>query len=158
MVYDIVKQSGSYIFVESKSGKGATFKIYLPQVDEEVTRPQPERVFRQIPKGTETILIADEDIVRALTRQILEECGYRVIEARNGVEALSFFEQPDCKIDLLIADIVMPQMGGQELAERILPAHPSIPVLFASGYSDEATILRAKSEFGANFMKKPFNP
>lgn len=159
MVRDIVKQSGGYIFVGSAVGKGSTFKIYLPRVDEKVDAPENEKAFEQSPKGNETILIADaEDSVRALTRRVLEEGGYRVIEARNGIEALSIFERRDCKIDLLLADAVMPQMGGHELAEKLAPTRPTMPVLFMSGYSDDASVRRETSEFGANFIEKPFTP
>jgi CheY-like chemotaxis protein len=158
-VYDIVKQSGGHIFVDSKVGKGTIFKIYLPRVNEEIALSEVKKLFRQVPKGTETILIVDdEDIVRALTRRILEEGGYEIIEARNGVEALSIFEKPDCKIDLLITDVVMPQMGGRELAKRLAIKYPATRILFTSGYSDNAAIRREKQEFGANFIEKPFTP
>ncbi len=158
MVYDIVKQSGGYIFVDSKVGKGTNFKIYLPRVDEKFESSE-EKIFRQIPKGKETILIVDdEDIVRVLTRQILEEGGYKIIEARNGVEALSIFEKPDCKIDLLITDVVMPQMGGRELAEKLTPRYPSTRILFTSGYQDDANTRQEETEFGKNFIEKPFAP
>jgi CheY-like chemotaxis protein len=159
MVYDIVKQSGGHIFVDSKVGKGTTFKIYLPQVDEEVESSEREKLFKQILKRTETILIVDdEDIVRALTRRILEEVGYEIIEARNGIEALSIFEMPGCKIDLLITDVIMPQMGGRELAKRLATKYPSTRILFTSGYLDDATNRQGKQEFGTNFIRKPFAP
>lgn len=159
-VDEIVKQSGGYIFADSKIGKGTIFKIYLPRVDdEEVELPKEDKASGQIPEGTETILIVDdEDIVRALTRRILEESGYRVIEARDGAEALTVFEQPDCKIDLLMTNLVTPRTGGRELAKYLASSHPSTRILFASDYSDEANVHRAESEFGANFIEKPFAP
>jgi two-component system cell cycle sensor histidine kinase/response regulator CckA len=110
-----------------------------------------------MPNGAETILIVeDEDLVRALTRQVLEECGYEIIEARNGVEALSIFEHQDCKIDLLMTDVVMPQMGGRELAEKLAQMHPDLRVLFTSGYTDDAIIRHDVIEADTNFIQKPF--
>ncbi len=159
MIYDIVKQSGGHIFVDSKVGKGTIFKIYLPRVDEKVKLSRRGNLFKQILKGTETILLVDdEDIVRALTRQILEGGGYEIIEARNGIEALSVFEKPGCKIDLMITDVVMPQMGGRELAKRLATKHPSTRILFTTGYLDDETIRSDEQEFGTNFIEKPFTP
>jgi CheY-like chemotaxis protein len=159
MIYDIVKQSGGHIFVDSKVGKGTIFKIYLPRVDEKVKLSRRGNLFKQILKGTETILLVDdEDIVRALTRQILEGGGYEIIEARNGIEALSVFEKPGCKIDLMITDVEMPQMGGRELAKRLATKHPSTRILFTTGYLDDETIRSDEQEFGTNFIEKPFTP
>jgi PAS domain S-box-containing protein len=156
-VYGIVKQSGGYIWVTSKPGKGSTFEIYLPRIEQEVWTESEAATAEYLPNGAETILIVeDEDLVRALTRQVLEECGYEIIEARNGVEALSIFEQPDCKIDLLLTDVVMPQMGGRELAERVTRTHPNLRVLFTSGYTDDAAIRQDVIVPDTNFIQKPF--
>jgi PAS domain S-box-containing protein len=118
MIYDIVKQSSGHIFVNSKAGRDTTFKVYLPRVDKKVKSSKRGNLFKQTSKTMETILVVDdEDIVRALTRHILEESGYKIFEARNGIEALSIFNEPNRKIDLIITDILMPQMDGRELAK-----------------------------------------
>ena len=159
MIYDIVKQSGGHIFVDSKVGKGTIFNIYLPRVDKKVKLFKEADLFKQTLKGTETILLVDdEDIVRALTRQILEESGYEIIEARNGIEALSIFDKPGYKIDLIITDVVMPQMGGRELAKRLGTKYPLARILFTTGYLDNETIRSEEQEFGTNFIEKPFTP
>ncbi len=114
-VYGIVKQSGANIEVDSKVGVGTAFKIYLPRVADKSEATKIKDTFVESPTGTEMILLVeDEELVRNLSREILETCGYTVIEARNGLEALEIYENGDCKIDLLMTDIVMPQMGGCE--------------------------------------------
>jgi len=95
-------------------------------------------------------------MVRALTRQILEECGYRVLEARNGLEALSACEKHNCHIDLLMTDVVMPQMGGRELAERLASIYPRTQILFTSGYTDDAVVRHGVIKAGMNFIQKPY--
>ncbi len=156
-VYGIVKQSGGYIWVYSEVEHGTTFKIYLPRIDDEVALEAVTGEAESAPKGAETILIVeDEDIVRALTRRILEESGYQVIEASNGVEALSIVERRDYKIDLLLTDVVMPEMGGRELAEKLALIQPNLRVLFTSGYTDDAVIRHNVIETDTNFIQKPF--
>ena len=158
-VYGIVKQSGGNIGVYSEEGIGTTFKIYLPQVIEQSEAEDAKSTFDELPKGTETIvLVEDEDIVRTLTRQILEMCGYTVLEAGNGVEALSLCEKHDCHIDLLITDVVMPQLGGRELAERFAQIYPQMCILFTSGYTDDAIVRHGVIEADTNFIHKPFTP
>lgn len=110
-------------------------------------------------EGTETILLVeDEEMVRTLTRQILEESGYTVLEAQNGVEAISMCEKNDCRIDLLMTDVVMPQMGGRELAERFAHIYPKMLILFTSGYTDDAVVRHGMINAGTNFIQKPFTP
>jgi CheY-like chemotaxis protein len=155
-VYGIVKQSNGNVWVYSEVGKGTVIKIYLPQSEEasgtSSDRPSPAGFFW----GTETILIVeDEDIVRSLSRDVLETCGYTILEARNGVEALAICAEHE--IDLLITDIVMPQMGGRELAEKLSVAYPKMRVLFTSGYTDDAIVRNGIIEDDANFIQKPFN-
>jgi len=155
--YGIVKQSGGYIWVYSEIGKGTTFKVYLPRVDEEVDTPKENDTLDHIPDGTETILLVeDEEIVRNLSRQILETCGYKVIGAGDGVEALSICQQPDSKFDLLLTDVVMPRMSGRQLAEHLDTLRPDTKVLFMSGYTDDAIIRQGVIEVGENFIQKPF--
>ncbi|HSK73939.1 MAG TPA: ATP-binding protein, partial [Pyrinomonadaceae bacterium] len=156
-VYGIVKQSGGYVWVYSEVGRGTTFKIYLPRVDEDVQMPEKDETTESIPGGTETILLVeDEEMVRNLSRQILQTCGYKVLEARNGVEALSICQDSDSKIDLLMTDVVMPQMGGRELAEKLEQMYPQIRLLFTSGYTDDAIIRQGVIKTGENFIQKPF--
>ena len=155
--YGIIKQSDGFIWVKSEIGQGTTFEIYLPRIDLEISAEMENNKLENTPKGAETILIVeDEDIVRALTRQILEESGYRVIEARNGVEALSEVEKTDIKIDLLMTDVMMPQMGGSELAEKLAKIQPDLRILFTSGYTDDAVTRHNVIEADNNFIQKPF--
>ena len=158
-VYGIVKQSGGYVWVYSEPGQGSVFKIYLPAAQAEhpgqaaVERPAvPER-------GTETILvIEDEDVVRNLACRGLREHGYSVLEARNGVQALQYIEQNLGTIDLVISDVVMPEMGGREFGESLSRIEPALPVLFMSGYTGEDVVQRGLLEPGAPFQQKPFTP
>jgi nitrogen-specific signal transduction histidine kinase/CheY-like chemotaxis protein len=156
-VYGIVKQSSGYIWVYSEVDKGTTFKIYFPRVDVEVYDDTTTDNFEDIPGGNETILLAeDEDTVRNLARQILESCGYRVIEARNGTEALSVYQNSGSEIDLLITDVVMPKMGGRELSENLNKINPHIRHLYMSGYTDDAIIRQGMITADMNFIQKPF--
>jgi two-component system, cell cycle sensor histidine kinase and response regulator CckA len=156
-VYGIVKQSGGYIWVTSKLGEGTTFEIYLPLVTEEAETNEPRKLPSKQSQATETILVTeDEEVVRKLVRAILEMDGYKVLEARNGVEALSIADEYKDTIHLLITDMVMPQMNGNELAERIASSRPEIRMLYMSGYTDPEVIGNNISENSAPFMQKPF--
>lgn len=157
-VYGIVKQSGGHIYVYSEVGNGTTFNIYLPRVMESDSEfIQPEHSEDSLPKGTETILLVeDESAVRAMTKQALEICGYTVLEAGNGHEAIELCENVDCEIKLLMTDVVMPGMGGRELAERFMITYPEMIVLFTSGYTDDATVRQGVIDLSRNFIQKPF--
>jgi PAS domain S-box-containing protein len=158
-VYGIVKQSEGFVWVYSEPGLGTTFKVYLPRVGTAHAPPRPADRSPVARGGTETILIVeDEDLVRALASRSLRERGYRVIEARQGVEALQQLEQQSAGVDLVISDVVMPEMGGRELARRLATLRPSLPVLFISGYTGEDVIQRGLMEPGAPFQQKPFTP
>jgi len=158
-VYGIVKQSGGYIWIYSEVGKGAAFKIYLPRVDERAERYKHEAAPAEIPGGTETILLVeDEDIVRRLAKQVLESRGYRVIEAASGKDAIRLAEDKPDAIDLLLTDVVMPEMSGRELAGRLASLRPEIRVLYMSGYTDDTIIHHRVLEAGINFIQKPFTP
>ena len=158
-VYGIVKQSGGFIWVHSAPGLGTTFKIDLPRVGATHSPPPTTRRPRATPGGSETILVVeDEDLVRALATRSLAERGYRVIEAREGSEALRQLELHPSGVDLVISDVVMPEMGGRELARRLGTQRPSLPVLFISGYTGEDVIQRGLLEPGAPFLPKPFSP
>jgi len=159
MVYGIVKQSGGYIWVYSEVGKGTTFKIYLPRTEGEVVESGPGRSLVEAQQGTETLLLVeDEDAVRALVRNVLKERGYRVMEASRGEDALELAEQYWGQIDLLVTDVVMPQMSGRELARRLANLHPQIKVLYISGYADNAVWYQGGLSSGVGFLQKPFSP
>jgi len=156
-VYGIIKQSGGYVWVYSEIEHGTAFKIYLPRIDEEVTLFEENSEPQHAPKGTETILLVeDEEIVRNLSRQILETCGYEVKEAADGIEALAICRQTDCKIDLLLTDVVMPKMSGRQLVEHLVDLRPEIKVLYMSGYTDDAIFRQGVIQTGTNFIQKPF--
>jgi len=159
MVYGIVKQSGGYIWVYSDVGKGATFKIYLPRTAVEVDDPSSGRGRADAQRGTETLLLAeDDDSVRELVRNVLRENGYKVLEASRGEEALELSELFAGKIDLLVTDVVMPQMNGRELARRLLEQRPQLKVLYISGYADNSVFYPGGLDAGGAFLQKPFTP
>jgi len=157
-VYGIVKQSGGNISVYSEPGKGTTFKIYLPRVDQDAETAEGEAELQVIPSGSETVLIVeDEDQVRAILKQVLEDQGYQVLAAANGAEALAISENLDLAINLMITDVVMPHMSGRELAERMKELRPDLPVLFMSGYTDDAMVHHGLLDEKLNFIQKPFD-
>jgi two-component system CheB/CheR fusion protein len=159
-VYGIVKQSKGAIRFDSESGDGTTFTIYLPRVVEPVLKKdKPSGAPANLPQGTEIILLAeDEDTVRRLARNILQESGYTVLDAPHGRAALSVCQAHDGPIDLLITDVVMPVMGGRELADQAVALHAEMKVLFISGYVDDTILRDDMQRRGAGFLPKPFTP
>jgi len=157
-VYGIVKQSNGNIEIESEQGVGTTFRVFLPRVAEQTeTARSKEDASTESLFGTETILLVeDEEIVRKLSRKMLESCGYTVVEARDGLEAFGICEGGDCKFDLLLTDVVMPQMGGRELAEKLAERLPEMQILFTSGYTDDEVVRHGVIETNTNFIQKPF--
>ena len=157
MVFGITKQSGGYIEVESELGRGTTFKVYLPQVTESVEQSAPHFKVFVPPRGKETLLLVeDDDAVRVLAQHILASCGYQVIEAANGPEALQAVESHAGLIDLLVSDVVMPHMSGRKLAEQLTKMRPGLKVLFLSGYTDDAVIQHGVLQAEFAFLQKPF--
>jgi two-component system, cell cycle sensor histidine kinase and response regulator CckA len=156
-VYGIVKQSGGSISVCSEAGQGATFKVYLPRVKERVEAVEPVAVPAGATRGWETVLLVeDEEVVRNMVRDILTSHGYRVLEAQHGGEALELALQHPGRIDLLLTDVIMPQMGGRQLARRLASARPLLRVLYMSGYTDDSIVEQGVLEPGTSFLPKPF--
>ncbi|HYJ92846.1 MAG TPA: PAS domain S-box protein, partial [Pyrinomonadaceae bacterium] len=157
-LYGIVQQSGGQIEVESELGTGTTFKIYLPRVIESKKVVIQKKIASEIKKGTETILLVeDEPLVQNLVVEFLEQCGYTVIQANNGKAALEICDKHEREFDMLITDVVMPQMGGRALSEHIRMRFPSLPVLFTSGYTDENLVRGALATPNTSFIQKPFS-
>jgi two-component system cell cycle sensor histidine kinase/response regulator CckA len=161
-VYGIVKQSEGYIWVDSAPGAGTTVRVYLPRVEAEPEAEEPRRpvVPEQAPaRGTETVLLVeDEEMVRRMTREVLEGAGYRVLEAASGFEALRLSSGHGGRLDLLLTDVVMPGMSGRELAERLAPVRPGMKVLYMSGHTDDAIFHHGVAQAGTGFLQKPFTP
>jgi signal transduction histidine kinase len=154
-VFGIVKQSRGSIWVYSEPGHGTTFKIYLPRVDAAADRPVP--AIAPV-GGSETILLVeDEPQVRAVVRRALERSGYSVLVANDPIDALRIADEAD-GIDLLLTDVVMPQMNGRELAERVRTRRPDTRVLFMSGYTDDAILRHGVLDEGVPFLQKPVTP
>jgi PAS domain S-box-containing protein len=158
-VYGIVQQSGGSIWVYSEPGRGTTFKIYLPRIEEPLDEAGERRIESDNPRGSETILVVEDDeIVRKLTCQALRRYGYQVIEAANGIEALLSCEKHPEPIPLMITDVVMPQISGPELATRLRLLHPETQVLYISGYTDDAVVRHGLLDAALYFLQKPFTP
>ena len=159
-VYGIVKQSGGNIWVYSEPGYGTTFKIYLPRVEEELGTLHGRDETDSLPRGSETVLLVeDEPSVRNLAHRLLNQQGYKVLEATNGEEALRVFHgHMGVKIHLLLTDVVMPQMGGKELADQLKILQPDVKVLYTSGYTDNAIVHHGVLDPGTHFLQKPFSP
>jgi len=157
-VYGIVKQSNGYILAESSPGRGATFRVYLPRVEQPVDIVDVALPTAGAFRGSETVLLVeDEDGVRSLINMLLHRSGYTVIQCRNAEEALKSFEERTSHIHLLLTDLVLPKMGGRELAEKITAAQPDIKTLFMSGYTDDAILKHGVLDSRAAFLQKPFS-
>ena len=158
VVLGIVKQSGGHVQVYSEPDIGTTFKIYFPAVEEQVSAPKGIDAGNG-GRGTETVLLVeDEDGVRGLAVLVLQTYGYKVLAASNGKEALRLVEKHSGGIDLLVTDVVMPGMGGPELAEALRPRFPQMKVLFSSGYTDDAVVRHGLLQEQVAFLQKPYTP
>jgi len=156
-VYGIVKQSGGYIWMYSEVGLGTTVKVYLPLTDIAERLPlEPER--RQARGGRETVLVVEDDaLVRQLARRNLEELGYQVLEADSSTEALMLLQQGSRSVDLILSDVVMPGLSAKALIEAVHRSHPTLPLLFMSGYPGEDVVRRGLLTHDAPFVQKPFS-
>jgi PAS domain S-box-containing protein len=158
--YGILKQSGGHISVYSERARGATFKIYLPQAGQQPTSPTQRPDFSALPRGTETILLVEDDPAMCeMVATLLRRLGYTVIAAGDGVDALSLAQQRGAgHIDLLFTDVVMPHMSGKELADRVCAAYPRTKVLFTSAYTEDAIVYQGVLTKGVAMLSKPFTP
>jgi CheY-like chemotaxis protein len=158
-VYGIVKQSGGHIEVESELGKGAAFTIYLPRVDEKNLGEKSAPGLKKSPMGQETVLLVEDDaIVRNLAETSLERCGYRVLVAKDGHDALRMAGEHEGPIHLLISDVVMPGMGGRAVAEGMKTLRPEMKILYISGYPTDEVVRQGILEATTPFLPKPFKP
>jgi two-component system cell cycle sensor histidine kinase/response regulator CckA len=158
-VYGIVKQSEGSIWVYSELGKGTTFNIYLPRVDDVTALEEIAELKQPVAAGRETVLLVeDEPMVRALAREVLEQYGYTVICAADGQEGLDICRGFEGRIDLVITDVVMPRMSGRELAESVASIRPDARILYMSGFTDDAIVRHGMLDEDFPFIQKPFSP
>jgi CheY-like chemotaxis protein len=156
-VYGIVRQSGGYIWLYSEPGLGTIFKIYLPSTTEVAADPSPAPAPVPLLHGSGKILVVeDEEMVRLLVAELLESFGYEVRSASGPGEALALPEEELRSFDVLMTDIVMPEMTGRELAEKLVAVHPALRVLFTSGYPEDVAIRTEIGEARAHFIDKPY--
>jgi PAS domain S-box-containing protein len=158
--YGIIKQSGGHISVYSELARGATFKIYLPRMEPPASHPSERRRTPDLPLGTETILLAEDDpALREMAATLLRRLGYTVLTAANGVEALNLKQQRDIgHIDLVFTDVVMPHMSGKELADRVQASFPHTKILFTSAYTENAIVHQGVLDKNVALLQKPFTP
>ena len=157
-VYGIVKQNKGHIYVYSEPNKGSTFKIYWPTTDLDIVAEYKDEPSEEMARGEETILfVEDDDEVRKFMNRTLKTLQYNTFEACNGLEALEIVRRNKLKLDLLITDVIMPEMGGKELAEEIVKFVPGIKILFTSGYTDNHIVRSGRLDQGINFLQKPFS-
>jgi two-component system cell cycle sensor histidine kinase/response regulator CckA len=158
-VFGIVTQCGGAIDVTSRVGHGTRFDLYFPSIESDILPTAPTQPLGQPQRGTETILLVeDEPSVRTLVRDELRKLGYQVVEAKNGIEACLLATQQAGSLQLLLTDVVMPGMGGRELAQHLSVIKPDLRTLFISGYMDDIGIMAGQEEGTSSFLQKPFTP
>jgi len=156
MVFGITKQSGGYVDVESELWRGTTFSVYLPHTTD-VPVESSQHMPMTSPMGQETLLLVEDDApVRALAQRILQSCGYNVLAATDGQDAIRISEDYRGAIDLLVTDVVMPHLSGGKLAEKIVELRPSVKVLYLSGYTDDSVVRHGVNQAEFAFLQKPF--
>ena len=157
-VYGSVKQSGGFVIVESELGSGSTFGVYLPRSND-AEEPRTTAEWESGPSGNATVLLVeDEDAVRRLASRVLARAGYVVLTASNADAAMELAASFEGEIHLLLTDVVMPGRSGRELAEDLMPLHPAMRLLYASGYTEDAIIRHGVSSQQTEFLEKPFTP
>jgi two-component system, cell cycle sensor histidine kinase and response regulator CckA len=159
LVQAVVRDLGGMLTVRSQIGEGSTFRILLPRAAAAVaTSPRARRSLRSLPRGNETVLLVDDEVgVRELVRDLLKRCGYTVIEASDVNDALALFTRHRDAIQLLVTDIVMPQMNGRQLAQQFMAERPGLKVLYMSGYTDDHVLVQDAAAV-PSFLQKPFTP
>ena len=158
-VYGVVQQSGGHVWVYSEPGRGSTFKVYLPRVEDEEGRAARSADEKPTIRGNETILVAEDDRqVRDLTVAILKACGYAVLDVESARDAVQLCQQHGGEIHLFLTDVVMREMSGPDLARRVQDIRPKMKVLFMSGYTDSAIVHQGMLDPGIEFLAKPFTP
>jgi PAS domain S-box-containing protein len=158
-VYGVVKQSGGYIWVQSQPGRGTRFQIFLPRVDEPLALEAPTGAETTAARGGETVLLVeDEEMLRRMTREVLETSGYHVLEAANGDEAIRISRAYPGTIQVMLTDVVMPGLSGPELARVLGDLRPRMKVMYVSGYPDDDSVPMVRPADGTDFLQKPFTP
>jgi signal transduction histidine kinase/CHASE3 domain sensor protein/ActR/RegA family two-component response regulator len=158
-VFGIVKQSGGHIFVYSEVGHGTTIKVYLPRASEAAAIESGSRPGPAATRGSETVLVVEDDEpVRRLARRALEGAGYTVLQAASPLEALDILARYNGPLDLLLTDVMMPELTGRQLADRLTASRPGLAVLFMSGYAEDAIVHHGRLDPDTDFLQKPFPP
>ena len=159
MVYGIVQQSGGHVRVQSELGRGSTFEVFLPSTERSIERRTAEALPSVSLRGSETILLVEDDVqVREVLGMVLRKQGYVVLDVQNAGEAFLLCEQPGTRVDLLVTDVVMPGMSGPQLAERLEALRPDLPVLYISGYAEDAIVQHGVLHPDIEFLAKPVLP
>jgi two-component system, cell cycle sensor histidine kinase and response regulator CckA len=160
--YGIVKQTGGYIFADSEVGKGTTFRIYLPrhivEADDEIAQPREKKkeATRDLTGSGRVLLVEDEDVVRNFAARALARQGYEVLEAGTGVEALEVMAREKGRVDIVVSDVIMPEMDGPTLLKELRKTNPGLKFIFVSGYPDDAFKKSLDENEAYTFLPKPF--